>query len=595
MGAPFTVVDPTTGRVVYSADGQGNTVQAGTITSGDGIALTATAVPSTPSGGALKLYSPDGEGLSTVDAAGRVEIISAGPGQGGTPDWFNVKAFGATGDGTTDDTAAIQAAISAVPATGGVVYFPAATGYLLNSVSLSITTAATILLGDGAENTKLLIGTSFSGTAAVSITAYNCQVRDLSVSGNSTTTTTNPVANGIEISGVRRAKINRCSFFNVNGWAIEIKATTASGTSNPVGTQLEQIYTGSCAGGIHWLGNTTQGFAMNSSMTDVNIQTGGVTTGASANLDGVMVEDAWDVTMINLMAWQTSGTGSSLHIKGNCAATFVKNLDSLGPSTGNCVLIENGTNGNPQSTQLTGGVIQQGNIGLRVTGAATHVHVVNMRIISNRTHGVSIEGTGNPIHLTDVYFSLNGAGASGTNYDINWSGTSLGYLLGCYFATAIVASGNAGVQNSINIAAGQSVAALCPTFAGTGASSANWFTNTPASVLLAASGLNVLGGALSPGAGTNSSSSAPVLTPAFASGTAAQLADTTRDYILYLVIGTAGVITVAIGPTSTPANTIISAATATAGECITIRLPAGWFTEVTLSTATLANQKAIGC
>jgi hypothetical protein len=101
-------------------------------------------------------------------------------------------------------------------------------------------------------------------------------------------------------------------------------------------------------------------------------------------------------------------------------------------------------------------------------------------------------------------------------------------------------------------------------------------------------------GILDPQAGTKTTTAAAVLTPTFATGTAAQLSDVTRDYMVYFTVGTAGTITLAIGPTSTPANTLINAQTATAGELIGFRLPAGWFVKVTLATATI-TQKAIGC
>jgi hypothetical protein len=39
-------------------------------------------------------------------------------------DMVNVKDYGAVGDGATNDTAAIQAAVNAAPSTGGIVYFP---------------------------------------------------------------------------------------------------------------------------------------------------------------------------------------------------------------------------------------------------------------------------------------------------------------------------------------------------------------------------------------------------------------------------------------------------------------------------------------
>ena len=98
------------------------------------------------------------------------------------------------------------------------------------------------------------------------------------------------------------------------------------------------------------------------------------------------------------------------------------------------------------------------------------------------------------------------------------------------------------------------------------------------------------------GQGTNTSASANVITPANVNGTAAQLADTGRDYMVYLTVGTAGTaLTVAIGPTAGVANTVYNAATATAGETIAFRLPTGWFWKWTATTATLASQLAIAC
>ena len=45
---------------------------------------------------------------------------------------FNVKAYGAVGDGVTDDNAALQAAHDAIGSAGGKIYVPAGT-YLMNS------------------------------------------------------------------------------------------------------------------------------------------------------------------------------------------------------------------------------------------------------------------------------------------------------------------------------------------------------------------------------------------------------------------------------------------------------------------------------
>ncbi|MCP3709721.1 glycoside hydrolase family 55 protein [Paraburkholderia sp. CNPSo 3274] len=68
-------------------------------------------------------------------------------------DFVTVKDFGATGNGSTDDTAAIQAAITAVGnAGGGTVYFPPGT-YKISS--LTVPTTGVFLLGAGKNATNL--------------------------------------------------------------------------------------------------------------------------------------------------------------------------------------------------------------------------------------------------------------------------------------------------------------------------------------------------------------------------------------------------------------------------------------------------------
>lgn len=108
---------------------------------------------------------------------------------------------------------------------------------------------------------------------------------------------------------------------------------------------------------------------------------------------------------------------------------------------------------------------------------------------------------------------------------------------------------------------------------------------------------NTANGVQNLNAGSNTSGSAPVIaSPGFAVGTASQLSDLTRDYMVYITIGTPGTgMTLAIGPTSTPANTIHSTSTPTAGMQFAFRLPAGWYAEVAGSSTTIASQIAIGC
>ncbi len=77
-------------------------------------------------------------GGSTGSACVRQNGAWGGVGGGGTNTAlvYNVKDYGATGNGVTNDTVAVAAAVTAATATGGTVFFPRATGYLLSNVTV---------------------------------------------------------------------------------------------------------------------------------------------------------------------------------------------------------------------------------------------------------------------------------------------------------------------------------------------------------------------------------------------------------------------------------------------------------------------------
>lgn len=124
----------------------------------------------------------NGISVSGTPSAGQSLVASSGVAAAwgavsGTTDWINVKQYGAIGDGTTDDTAAIQAAINAVPSNGGVVYMPA--GRYKVTSALSITVDNTTLLGAGTgqrsgatqsgHGSRIEVDSSFSDTVVINV------------------------------------------------------------------------------------------------------------------------------------------------------------------------------------------------------------------------------------------------------------------------------------------------------------------------------------------------------------------------------------------------------------------------------------------
>jgi hypothetical protein len=106
---------------------------------------------------------PDNTGTILNTSDGKViKRIYSGP--------VNVKWFGAKGDGSSDDTAAIQLAIDALINIGGAVFMPAGNYFITNTLAIK---SGISLIGEETQNSTINSGTtlSYAGTG-IAIQCY---------------------------------------------------------------------------------------------------------------------------------------------------------------------------------------------------------------------------------------------------------------------------------------------------------------------------------------------------------------------------------------------------------------------------------------
>ena len=112
------------------------------------------------------------------------------------------------------------------------------------------------------------------------------------------------------------------------------------------------------------------------------------------------------------------------------------------------------------------------------------------------------------------------------------------------------------------------------------------------------SGATTFSALLTLNGGTITAGSAPIITGIGAtSGVASQLTDTTRDYLVYMEVTTAGTATsLTMGSTNAASDvTLVASAAVSIGTLWSFRLPAGWYFKWTGTTTAVGNQVAVGC
>ncbi len=124
-------------------------------------------------------------GLTAVPAhaqQGNQEVPPATSPGGGSSNVFNVASYGAVCDGSTNFTSQIQAAASAIPSTGGTLYFPKSAGVCIVSSSIVIANPTTVM-ADGPVSTGVKLANS-SNQHVFSVTSSNVAFYNLTINGN---------------------------------------------------------------------------------------------------------------------------------------------------------------------------------------------------------------------------------------------------------------------------------------------------------------------------------------------------------------------------------------------------------------------------
>lgn len=136
---------------------------------------------------------------------------------------FDVKQYGATGDGNTDDQAAIEKAVAAAQqAGGGTIYFPAGT-YVHHSV-IAFGSNMTVQ-GDSPAQSILQASDARNSTLSF-INASNCGVNQLGIRGTGSKRLLNDESSGIFLKKASRCTITQVDVRNVSSAGILIAGSS---------------------------------------------------------------------------------------------------------------------------------------------------------------------------------------------------------------------------------------------------------------------------------------------------------------------------------------------------------------------------------
>lgn len=207
---------------------------------------------------------------------------------------FNVKDYGAVGDDSTNDTSAIQAAVDAAGAVGGVVWFPAGT-YRMQTNPLKLYTGSTPYVGitiAGAGADKAIIKQMTTGVDIIqglnnttgAVQLYNATVKDLTLVFGGTASNS---GNGIYLkqNAAGGPSFQGMTFENLNINQIGGSGKYGFNAESLIVSSLRNVMVVNSANGFYLNGGAFGGYdSINTSVNFFNCYANGITGGIGFNI-----------------------------------------------------------------------------------------------------------------------------------------------------------------------------------------------------------------------------------------------------------------------------------------------------------------------